>query len=305
MTPSWPPIEVSVSCGLAPSVAHLRRTVCGALGGLSADRAVLYKYSLQTCSWSELKPGLRVEGTGAAGRPVGLVKRIENVLDPPYSMKEGDLLCAFEVPSQDVMAAALAKHLNDVEVQISTSTATASSASISEHVGDVVSFGSSLAENVPASLPANTQSSSSSSATPTSAPTSALAARLAAGAAAATPELAAALVAAAAATPTPALIAAAAAPTPALAAGLAAAAASASSIASGKSSTTLLAPAPTVIVTAVSRPEDQYLQLMRHQDKIDKKSGIVGGFRHMKNRKEIILSLGGDLNFSDDDSGDD
>ena len=271
MDPSWPPIEVIVSCGLAPSVAHLRRTVCGALGGLSADRAVLYKYSLQTCSWSELKPGLRVEGTGAAGRPVGLVKRIENVLDPPYSMKEGDLLCAFEVPSQDVMAAALAKHLKDVEVQIATTTTTSasSSASISEHAGDVVGSSGSLAENVPASLPANTQSSSSSSATPTAAPTSAPTAALAAGGAAA------------------------------------AASAAASALASGKFSTTLLAPAPTVIVTAVSRPEDRYLQLMRQQDKIDKKSGIMGGFRHMKNRKEIILSLGGDLNFSDDDSGDD
>ena len=268
MNPSWPPIEVSVSCGLAPSVAHLRRTVCGALGGLSADRAVLYKYSLQTCSWSELKPGLRVEGTGAAGRPVGLVKRIENVLDPPYSMKEGDLLCAFEVPSQDIMAAALLKHLKDVEVRISTSTTTSasSSASISEHAGDVDGSSGSLPEGVHASVPASTQSSSSSSAAATATPP---------------------------------------ATTPTLTAAAAAAAAATAASASAKFSSTLLAPAPTVIVTAVSRPEDRYLQLMRQQDKIDKKSGIVGGFRHMKNRKEIILSLGGDLNFSDDDSGDD
>jgi hypothetical protein len=253
MTPSWPPVEVTVSCGLAPSVAHLRRSVCGVLGGLSADRAVLYKYSLQTCSWSELKPGLRVEGTGAAGRPVGLVKRIENVLDPPYSMKEGDLLCAFEVPSQDVMIAALQKHLKEIELQSATSSSTSST-----ELAAAAGTGESIIETVPmpmptptplsSPMPANTPSSScTSAATPTTTPTAA---------------------------------------------------------ATVKFSTTLLSPAPSTIVTAVSRPEDRYLQLMRQQEKIDKKTGVVSGFRHMKNRKEIILSLGGDLNFSDDDSED-
>lgn len=261
MTPSWPPVEVTVSCGLAPSVAHLRRSVCGVLGGLSADRAVLYKYSLQTCSWSELKPGLRVEGTGAAGRPVGLVKRIENVLDPPYSMKEGDLLCAFEVPSQDVMMAALQKHLKLVEVQSSASASSSTSASASEQAAAAAALtlstavattttgtGGSIINIVPMPMPtpltspgpANTLSSASTS------------------------------------TATPAT--------------------------TMKFSTTLLSPAPSTIVTAVSRPEDRYLQLMRQQEKIDREIGVVSGFRHMKNRKEIILSLGGDLNFSDDDS---
>jgi hypothetical protein len=256
MTPSWPPIEVTVSCGLAPSVAHLRRSVCSVLGGLSADRAVLYKYSLQTCSWSELKPGLRVEGTGAAGRPVGLVKRIENVLDPPYSMKEGDLLCAFEVPSQDVMMAALQKHLKEVEVLSATSSSASASASAStsELAAATGAPGVSTIETVPTPMPmptpmsspvpANTPSSTSAAA-PTTTPTTTV-----------------------------------------------------------KFSTTLLSSAPSTIVTAVSRPEDRYLQLMRQQEKIDKKTGVVSGFRHMKNRKEIILSLGGDLNFSDDDSED-
>jgi hypothetical protein len=256
MAPSWPPVEVTVSCGLAPSVAHLRRSVCGVLGGLSADRAVLYKYSLQTCSWSELKPGLRVEGTGAAGRPVGLVKRIENVLDPPYSMKEGDLLCAFEVPSQDVMMAALQKHLKEVEVQSSISSSTISSSELAGAGACTAATATgatsgSIIETVPmpvpmsmsSAVPANTPSSSSTSA----------------------------------ATPTAAAV---------------------------KFSTTLLSSAPSTIITAVSRPEDRYLQLMRQQEKIDKKTGVVSGFRHMKNRKEIILSLGGDLNFSDDDSED-
>ena len=257
MTPSWPPVEVTVSCGLAPSVAHLRRSVCGVLGGLSADRAVLYKYSLQTCSWSELKPGLRVEGTGAAGRPVGLVKRIENVLDPPYSMKEGDLLCAFEAPSQDVMMAALQKHLKEVELQSSTSSSStiSSSATASELAAAAGTTGGSIIETVPmptpmpSPVPVNTPSSSSTSAaTPTTTPTAAAAAV--------------------------------------------------------KFSTIILSSAPSTILTAVSRPEDRYLQLMRQQEKIDKKTGVVSGYRHMKNRKEIILSLGGDLNFSDDDSED-
>ena len=40
-----------------------------------------------------MKPGMRVEGKGKA---VSL-KRVENVLEPPYSLVEGDLICTFDM----------------------------------------------------------------------------------------------------------------------------------------------------------------------------------------------------------------
>lgn len=235
MTPDWPPIQVTVSCGLAPSVAHLRRTVCGALGGLSTDRAVLYKYSLQTCAWFELKPGLRVEsaagGAAAAGRPVSNVKRIENVFDPPYSLKEGDLLCAFEVPPQSLMLAALQSYMS-----------TAPSASSSS---------------------APICSTDFKTAAPTAVSSSDSSADVASNTVALSPLLSPPL--------------------------------------SSLTATAGTLSAVTVIETAVSRPEDKHLRQLRQQEKLNKKAGVTG-YRPLRSRKEVVLSIGGDLDFSDDES---
>jgi hypothetical protein len=232
MTPDWPPIQVTVSCGLSPSVAHLRRTVCGVLGGLSADKAVLYKYSLQTCAWYELKPGLRVEsagagtGAGAAGRPVSSVKRIENIFDPPYSLKEGDLLCAFEVPPQSIMLAAL--HSPTCTVPSASSSSAAVCTSDLKTLGPIaVSEASSVADLASHTTALGTAPSST--------------------------------------------------------------------VTAGS------LPTVTVIETAVSRPEDKHLRQLRQQEKLNKKAGVTG-YRPMRNKKEIVLSIGGDLDFSDDES---
>jgi hypothetical protein len=232
MTPDWPPIQVTVSCGLSPSVAHLRRTVCGVLGGLSADKAVLYKYSLQTCAWYELKPGLRVEGagggTGAAGRAVSSVKRIENIFDPPYSLKEGDLLCAFEVPPQSLMLAALQNR------PCTAPSASASSSSVPVCTSDL---------KTASSIAVSDTSGIADVASHTAALSTA--------------------------------------PLPTVSTGS--------------------LPTITVIETAVSRPEDKHLRQLRQQEKLNKKAGVIG-YRPMRNRKEIVLSIGGDLDFSDDES---
>jgi hypothetical protein len=239
MTPDWPPIQVTVSCGMSPSVAHLRRTVCGVLGGLSADKAVLYKYSLQTCAWYELKPGLRVEGAGggtgagagAAGRPVSSVKRIENIFDPPYSLKEGDLLCAFEVPPQSLMLAAL---------QNPPCTAPSASASLQSSSAPICTID--LKTATPFAVSAYTS-------------------------------------------------------------GIADVASHKAAFGTAPIPTVSAGPLPTVTVieTAVSRPEDKHLRQLRQQEKLNKKAGVTG-YRPMRNRKEIVLSIGGDLDFSEDES---
>lgn len=256
MTPNWPPLEVTVSCGLSPSVAHLRRTVCNALPGLSADKATLYKYSLQTCSWFELKPGMRVEGKGKA---VSL-KRVENVFEPPYSLSEGDLICAFEVPAQAVMEAALAesvkrrkeaeeykeKQIDEVAESVCTKRGRGEKAINGERE-----------DGSESGVSKEAQVTSSSSSSVVSPPIIATASGNDSGALgqATSP-----------ATTTPA-------------------------VSTGKA-----------ILTAVSRPEDKHLRGLRQQDRMDKKQG--GGYRTMRHTKEIILSLGGDLDFSDESDSD-
>lgn len=91
MSPLWPPLQVMVDGGAHPTLGHLTRAICGTLT-MSTDRAVLFKCNPSASSWTELKPGSK----SAGGRGGKNNKKIENITQAPYSIKEGDLLCAFE-----------------------------------------------------------------------------------------------------------------------------------------------------------------------------------------------------------------
>ena len=278
MTPEWPPTEVTVSCGLAPSVAHIRRAICGVLTGVSADKATLYKYSLQSCSWFELKPGMRVEGKGKA---VSL-KRVENVFEPPYSLAEGDLICAFEVPPQSVLRDSLLEY-NRLEALKSVVTMktikTVESAEIlklAETIdGDSQGKGGGTEEKTERkAVEILTATGTAGGPSGTDVGTS-------------------------------------------VSGGVSGGGSSVSGGGSGVSSVSgggwVTSPPPLppgaseVLVTAVSRPEDKYLKGLRQQERIDKKQGGFrggagaggGAYRPMRGTKEIVLSLGGDLDFSD------
>ena len=62
---------------------------------------MLFKYLPQSSTWFEVQSGMKVLGTtkggtgkAAAGR--GGPKKPDNILQAPYSFKEGDLVCACE-----------------------------------------------------------------------------------------------------------------------------------------------------------------------------------------------------------------
>lgn len=229
-----------MSCGVSPSVAHLRRTICNGLPGLSPDKAILYKYSLQSCSWFEMKPGMRVEGKGKA---VSL-KRVENVLDPPYSLVEGDLICAFEVPTQAMMEAALSESL---EKRMQDENADSAGSGKEVHTSDEGKM-----QGTEIFVPSSS-SFSSSTAYPVSA--------------------------------------------------AGAAADDASALRQIPPSAVVVASPLSMIMTSVSRAEDKHIKSVRQQERIDKKHGGAT-FRPMRRTKEIMLSLGGDLDFSDDSNSD-
>lgn len=102
MDPVWPPLELTVDGGMAPTLGHLKRPLCAKLGLGGPDfnahnNVSMFKYSTQTYSWHELLPGMKASTTGTKTTITSkTIKKQENILQPPYSFKEGDLVCAFE-----------------------------------------------------------------------------------------------------------------------------------------------------------------------------------------------------------------
>jgi len=126
MSPAWPPVEVTVVPSLgAINVNFFKQRLWEALmpadaigggggngggggsgggggGGKGAvstnvDRVCLLHFSPQAGAWEEMKAGLQ-KGRGGG--------KAESVLDVPYSVKEGDLFCAYEMTAAAAAAAA-------------------------------------------------------------------------------------------------------------------------------------------------------------------------------------------------------
>lgn len=116
LSPSWPPLAVTVNGGATPTVGHLRQAVSAELGIQAVDKMVMFKYTPHTFTWFEIKPGMKAQGIKGAGGgkggkgrgsaavgggAAGAKKGGENILQAPYSLKEGDLICACEWAAGD------------------------------------------------------------------------------------------------------------------------------------------------------------------------------------------------------------
>ena len=70
----------------------------GAAIGTNAEKTIVYKYYQNSNSWIELVKGMKsTSGKGSVVHSKNN-KKIENVYEAPFSLKEGDLLCGFEWP---------------------------------------------------------------------------------------------------------------------------------------------------------------------------------------------------------------
>ena len=78
--------ELYVNGGAAPSLGHLKNAVRGALS-LGSGTTRIYKFNETRHRWTELKSKSAVRG------------KTPSILQPPLSLKEGDVLCAFEETS--------------------------------------------------------------------------------------------------------------------------------------------------------------------------------------------------------------
>ena len=295
MSPDWPPLEITLSCGLAPTVAHLRRTICTALSNtstekntsgeknvstekvnsskeksnkfvektnisiekinnsvekinLSIEKTVLYKYNLQSCSWFQLKTGMRVEGKNDGKNEYGknkaviLKNKVENIFEAPYNLQEGDLICAFELPTQEELRVSLSNYMHNKNID-------------NKNDGNINNENESKIKIVEKNIDINNENKDNKT------------------------EL--------------------------------------NNLIPIKSLLNDLLPNDYLsneLFTAVSRPEDRYLKALKQQGKIDKKLGVGGErgserggergvYRSNRHSKEIMLSLGGDLDFSDDSDG--
>jgi len=83
---SYPPVEISVSGGTMPGMAHLKRPLLAAFGFPSQqpESCRVFRWNLQKSSWHELrielKPGF---------------KKKENLTEAPFLLSEGDLVCTY------------------------------------------------------------------------------------------------------------------------------------------------------------------------------------------------------------------
>ncbi len=92
LTPTWPPLEVELSAGLAPNFSHLKRLLAFKFS-LSFDNLKVYKYFVHNSTWVELKPGMK--STTKKGRK----SNVENIVNSPYCLRDGDLIVVREASS--------------------------------------------------------------------------------------------------------------------------------------------------------------------------------------------------------------
>jgi len=115
MEPEWPPLQVLVSGGAAPTLGHLKRAFAAAIpsavGSLAAESLEVFKLQSQAVQWTrllsssdrQLREMLRLNhnysssnSMGSPGRTSkGGGKKAENISLGPYFVKEGDQFCVF------------------------------------------------------------------------------------------------------------------------------------------------------------------------------------------------------------------
>lgn len=81
MDPFWPPVEVTINGGPAPTTGFLKSKILAKLwpGGETKSISV-HRYETQSVKWTEIVKG-----------------KSDNILGVPISLKDGDLICAFVI----------------------------------------------------------------------------------------------------------------------------------------------------------------------------------------------------------------
>ena len=92
VSPIWPPKQVLINGGTAPTLGHLKRAITTALPHLSTDNLCAYKYNPQAVEWGV------VVYAGAGAQQVKK-KGESNITLGPYFVKEGDQFGCFDAKS--------------------------------------------------------------------------------------------------------------------------------------------------------------------------------------------------------------
>lgn len=87
MEPKWPPLQVVVNGGSAPTLGHLRRSIAQTredLQNAPLEKIAVFKFNPQTVAWTQMVPETKANN-----------RKAENITQSPYFVKEGDQFCAF------------------------------------------------------------------------------------------------------------------------------------------------------------------------------------------------------------------
>lgn len=90
MSPAWPPLSITISGGIKPSVGHLVRPINEKFPDISLENIVIYKYNANTNDWQLIKSPPASTGSAASAKAV--TKANTTLME---GLKESDLLCVF------------------------------------------------------------------------------------------------------------------------------------------------------------------------------------------------------------------
>jgi hypothetical protein len=94
---AWPPLQITVAGGTMPNMNHLKRPLSSAFGfgdALDAVRVFRFNHLPAKQEWYELSSKLKPS----------FGKKKENITEPPFSLAEGDLVCALQASTLPPLA---------------------------------------------------------------------------------------------------------------------------------------------------------------------------------------------------------
>eukprot|EP01038_Epipyxis_sp_PR26KG_P009755 gene9755-13124_t len=101
MSPAWPPHQILVNGGISPSIAHLKRPINSKIFDdkiTSLDKLIIYRYMPNSMRWVQIKSQRNSNKiSDNKKRSNASTKKADIITGPPHNVKEGDLMCVFNV----------------------------------------------------------------------------------------------------------------------------------------------------------------------------------------------------------------
>jgi hypothetical protein len=114
MSPTWPPIEISVIGGVTPSMGHLLQALSQAFPDISKSEICVFRRARHACQWTLLYCPVDGAVSNSAAKKKASQKHLGQA---PFNIRDGDSLCVFSCKDID---AKLLQALRQLDVGLSS-----------------------------------------------------------------------------------------------------------------------------------------------------------------------------------------